>query len=103
MKPPKATKIPKTLSIHNDTRIDNYYWLNDRKDAKVIEYLNAENAYREALMKHTEDFQSSLFKEIVGRIKQTDMSVPYKKDGYIIFLDMKKEKNIRFILEKRRL
>jgi len=85
IKAPKAKKIAKTLSIHGDTRIDNYYWLNDKEDQNVIDYLNAENAYREGVMAHTTDFQASLFKEIVGRIKQTDMSVPYKKDGYFYF------------------
>ena len=85
LKAPKAKKIAKELSIHGDTRIDNYYWLNDREDQKVIDYLNAENTYREGVMAHTTDFQATLFKEIVGRIKQTDMSVPYKKDGYFYF------------------
>lgn len=85
IKIPKAKKIAKELSIHGDTRIDNYYWLNDREDQNVIDYLNAENSYREAVMAHTTDFQAALFKEIVGRIKQTDMSVPYKKDGYYYF------------------
>ncbi len=85
IKAPKAKKIAKALSIHGDTRIDNYYWLNDKEDQNVIDYLNAENAYREGVMAHTTDFQASLFKEIVGRIKQTDMSVPYKKDGYFYF------------------
>ena len=85
LKAPKAKKIAKELSIHGDTRIDNYYWLNDKEDKNVIDYLNAENTYREGVMAHTTDFQASLFKEIVGRIKQTDMSVPYKKDGYYYF------------------
>ncbi|MEM6321701.1 MAG: S9 family peptidase [Bacteroidota bacterium] len=85
MKPPKAKKIDKALTIHGDTRIDNYYWLNDRENPDVIAYLNAENAYRENQMAHTVDFQKNLFDEIVGRIKQTDMSVPYKKDGYYYF------------------
>jgi len=85
MQQPKATKIPKALTTHGDTRIDNYYWLNDRENPKVIDYLNKENSYREANMKHMEDFQAALFKEIVGRIKQTDMSVPYKKDGYYYY------------------
>jgi len=85
IKKPKAKKVAKELSIHGDTRIDNYYWLNDREDQEVLDYLTAENEYREAVMAHTEDFQASLFKEIVGRIKQTDMSVPYKKDGYFYF------------------
>ena len=85
IKPPKAIKKTKELTIHNDTRIDNYYWLNNRENPEVINYLTEENSYREAIMKHTEDFQESLFKEIVGRIKQTDMSVPYKKDGFYYF------------------
>jgi len=85
LRAPKATKIPKELTVHGDTRIDNYYWLNDREDQKVIDYLNKENAYRESRMAHTKAFQEDLFKEIVGRIKQTDMSVPFKKDGYYYF------------------
>ena len=85
LKLPKAPKIPKTLSIHGDTRIDNYYWLNNREDPKVIDYLKAENDYKEAVLAHTKDFQEQLFQEIIGRIKQTDMSVPYKKDGYFYY------------------
>jgi len=85
MKQPKAKKIPKKLKIHGDTRIDNYYWLNNREDKEVIKYLKAENAYKKKVLKPTEKFQKKLFKEIVGRIKQTDMSVPYKKDGYYYY------------------
>lgn len=80
--PPKAEKIEKQLIAHGQTRIDNYYWLNNREDQKVIDYLNAENAYTDTLMKHTEAFQEKLYNEIVGRIKQTDESVPYKSNGY---------------------
>ena len=82
MKQPKARKIPTELTIHNDTRIDPYFWLNKREDPKVIAYLNAENAYREAKMAHTKPFQEKLFKEIVARFAQTDMSVPYHYHGY---------------------
>lgn len=83
--PPVAEKIEKKLTIHEDTRIDNYYWLNERENPKVIEYLNAENEYKEAVLKHTEGLQEQLFNEIVGRIKQTDMSVPYKSEGYFYY------------------
>ena len=79
---PLAEKIAETLSIHNDNRIDDYYWLRDRENPKVIEYLNAENAFRESEMKHTEKLQEQLFEEIKGRIKQDDSSVPYHKNGY---------------------
>ncbi|MDX1629576.1 MAG: oligopeptidase B, partial [Fulvivirga sp.] len=80
--PPSAKKIAKALTKHGHTRTDHYYWLNDRKDPQVIKYLEAENAYTEAMMKHTEMFQQKLYDEIVGRIKKDDESVPYKKNGY---------------------
>ncbi len=79
---PKAEKRPKSLMKHGDTRIDHYYWLNQREDPKVIDYLNAENEYTNKVLAHTKDFQKSLFEEIKGRIKETDMSVPYQNNGY---------------------
>ncbi len=85
MNPPIAEKKPKELTIHGDTRIDNYYWLREREDPEVIGYLEEENAYRENVMKETEGLQEELFDEIVGRIKQTDESVPYKKNGYYYY------------------
>lgn len=80
--PPRAEKIPKELVNHGITRIDNYYWLNQKENPKVIDYLNAENQFLELTMKNTEQYQEKLYKEIVGRIKQTDQSVPYKENGY---------------------
>ncbi|MDX5422720.1 MAG: S9 family peptidase, partial [Hymenobacteraceae bacterium] len=80
--PPEARKIPKELTAHGDTRIDNYYWLNQREDPDVIAYLNAENEYTQQTLAHTKDLQEKLYHEIVGRIKQTDESVPFKDDGY---------------------
>jgi oligopeptidase B len=85
MNPPIAEKKPKELTIHGDTRIDNYYWLRERENPEVIAYLEAENAYRESVMKKTETLQEELYEEIVGRIKQTDQSVPYKKNGYYYY------------------
>jgi len=82
IKPPVAKIIPKELTEHGQTRIDNYFWLNQRENPEVLAYLEAENAYKEALMAHTKDLQEKLFQEIIGRIKQTDMSVPYKDQGY---------------------
>jgi len=83
--PPKAEKIKRELTIHNHTRIDHYYWLQERENPKVMAYLKAENEYQEAVMKHTEDFQKKLYEEIIGRIKQEDQSVPYKKNGYYYY------------------
>ncbi|MFC2090209.1 S9 family peptidase [Bacteroidota bacterium] len=85
MNPPVAEKKPMELKIHGDTRIDNYFWLRERENTEVIDYLEAENAYREAMMKDTEKFQEELYDEIVGRIKQTDQSVPYKKNGFYYY------------------
>lgn len=79
---PVATKIPKELTIHGDTRIDNYYWLNERENPEVISFLNAENTYTDEMMSHTKDFQDKLFEEMKGRIKEDDQSVPYKDNGY---------------------
>jgi len=80
--PPVALKIPKKLEIHNDVRVDNYYWMNNREDEKVIAYLNEENNYYSELTKHTKGFQGVLFEEMKGRIKEDDASVPYKLNGY---------------------
>jgi oligopeptidase B len=82
MKQPKAKKNPFEITTHGHTRTDDYYWLNQREDKKVIAYLNKENAYLEAKMAHTKAFQEDLFKEIVARFAQTDMSVPYRYHGY---------------------
>lgn len=83
--PPDAKKQPKELTIHGDTRTDNYYWLNQRDNQEVIDYLKAENEYTEAVMKPTEDLQEALFQEMKGRIKEDDQSVPYLKNGYYYY------------------
>jgi len=79
---PKADKIPKNLEMHGDVRVDNYYWLNDRENEEVIDYLERENDYYERMTAHTKDFQSSLFEEMKARIKEDDQSVPYFYNGY---------------------
>ncbi len=83
--PPEAKVVKKTLEIHGDARTDDYYWLNDRENPDVIAYLEAENAYTEDVMAPVKGFEDSLFEEIVGRIKPTDISVPYKVDGYYYY------------------
>jgi oligopeptidase B len=80
--PPVAIKKPKKLTKHNDVRIDNYYWLNDKENPEVIDYLKAENAYTKQVMQHSGAFQKDLFEEMKGRIKEDDTSVPYKLNGY---------------------
>ena len=70
MKPPIAKKITKKLTIHNHTRIDPYYWLNDRENSEVVKYLNQENNYASYKMKHTENLQNDLFQFTVIRINR---------------------------------
>ncbi len=79
---PVAKKISKELKIHYDIRIDNYYWLNEKENPEVIDYLNAENDYTKQMMQHTDAFQKDLFEEMKGRIKEDDSTVPYKLNGY---------------------
>lgn len=82
MKAPVAKKIPKKLITHNDIRIDNYYWLNDRENPEVIQYLDEENAYTKEQMRSTDLLQKKLFEEMKSRIKEDDESVPYKFNQY---------------------
>lgn len=80
--PPTAKKIAKKLEANGDVRIDNYYWLNNPDDPKVIDYLNAENEYYDKMTLHTKKFKDDLFEEMKARIKEDDQSVPYKLNGY---------------------
>ncbi len=82
--PPKANKVPHVMTDHGDTRTDNYYWLRDdsRKDPNVLDYLNAENAYTESVMKEGKALEETLFNEMVSRMAQNDESVPYIYNGY---------------------
>lgn len=92
MKPPIAAKIPATLIAHNDSRVDNYLWMNEKENPKVIDYLNSENEYFKAQTAHLKDFQTRLFHEMKARIKEEDASVPYKKNGYNYVTKFKKGK-----------
>ncbi len=86
MKAPIATKKRELLEIHGHQRNDDFYWMKDRENPEVIEYLNAENDYLKTTLKSTEDFQTQLFEEMKGRIKEDDQSVPYFKSGYFWYV-----------------
>jgi len=78
MKPPVAKKVTKVTKIHGYELKDDYFWLRDKKNPEVIKYLEAENEYTNAAMKPHLPFVDNLYKEMLGRIKQTDLSVPYR-------------------------
>ena len=82
IQPPLAAIIPTTLKKFDDIRIDNYFWLNDRENPEVIDYLNKENNYYQEMTADTKEFQEALFKEMKSRIKEDDESVPYFYNGY---------------------
>jgi oligopeptidase B len=84
-KPPVARKVPHSTTLHGDTRTDDYFWLREKKDPEVVAYLEAENAYTAAVMKPTAALQETLYQEMLGRLKQTDLSVPYRKGGYLYY------------------
>ncbi|MBI4530752.1 MAG: hypothetical protein HY709_04450 [Candidatus Latescibacteria bacterium] len=83
--PSVAKVIPASDTIHGEVRTDPYFWLRERSNPDVIDYLEAENSYTEAMMKHTEKLQEQLYKELLGRIKETDLSVPEKRDEYYYY------------------
>jgi len=82
IQPPVAKVVPTVLEKFGDIRIDNYYWLRDRENPEVIDYLNKENEYYQKMTAHTQDFQKDLFEEMKARIKEDDESVPYLYNGY---------------------
>ena len=84
--PPKAKKISHQLEIHGHRRVDDYYWLRERENPDVVQYLTEENEYADKVMAHTQDLEKTLFHEIKDRIKQTDLSVPFKLGDYYYYV-----------------
>ena len=80
--PPVADVVPYQHKIHDHIRIDPYYWLNQRDNPEVLDYLDRENDYYQKMTTHTQAFQEELYKEMRARIKENDSSVPYFYNGY---------------------
>lgn len=91
--PPIAKRIPHQLGKHGHVRVDDYYWLNNRENPEVIDYLNKENEYYQQATAHTKEFQKSLFEEMKARIKEDDESVPYFYNGYYYITRFEKGKD----------
>ena len=85
MHPPKAKKIPHQFTEHGITRQDPYYWMRERENEEVIQYLEAENKYTDEVLSHTQKLQEELFEEIKGRIKKDDQSVPVRREDYYYY------------------
>src|SRR5271170_6971385 len=83
--PPVARRQPVEHVLHGDRRVDSYAWLREKENPEVIAYLHAENAYTDAALQDTIGFQEQLYNEMLGKILQTDLSVPYRLRGYLYF------------------
>ena len=98
---PIAKKQPTPLEKHGDIRVDDYYWLCDRNSSDTLAYLKAENEYAEAQTAHTEDFQKALYEEMLGRIQETDLSVPTKDGAYYYYSRTEEGKAYRILCRKQ--
>ena len=101
IKPPVCPINPHQIETHGDVRVDDYYWLNNREDAEVIKYLEAENDYSNSVMKDTESLQKRLYDEMLGRIKQDDSSVPYFLNGYWYYTVVQENKEYPVFCRKK--
>ena len=99
--PPSAKKIPSKLTKFESVRVDNYFWLNNRDNPEVIDYLEKENDYYEKMTSHTKSFQQEIFKEIKDKIKEDEESVPYFLNGYWYVTKFEKEKNYPIYIRKK--
>ena len=98
---PMAKKVDKILKMHDHERNDEFYWLNERDNPEVIDYLNAENDYRDAYMKDYKNLENELFEEIKSRIKEDDTSVPYLDNGYYYYTRYEKGKQYPIYCRKK--
>ena len=99
--PPIAKKIPKKLTLHGHTRIDDYYWLKERDNPEVIAYLEAENDYAQRVMAHTEDLQARLVQEFRDLEEQVDQPVPYRKGAFLYYARFDKERQYPVYCRKK--
>jgi len=100
IQPPIAKKRPHKLTLHGDTRIDNYYWLREKNNPEVIQYLKDENEYTQKIMQDSGQFQKQLYDEMLGRIKETDLSVPERIDDYYYYSRTEKGKQYSIYCRK---
>ena len=99
--PPAAARKPHKTAIHGLTLEDDYFWLREKSNPEVIKYLEAENAYTDEVMKGKKALQETLYKEMLGRIKQTDLSVPYRLGDYIYYSRTEEGKQYPYLCRKK--
>jgi oligopeptidase B len=99
--PPLAERIPKLLTLHGHTRVDDYYWLSQRDNPRVIDYLKAENAYTDAVMKRTGALPETLYREMAARIQPDEATVPYLENGFWYYVRYEPGKEYRIYCRKK--
>jgi oligopeptidase B len=100
-RPPVAKKIPKEMMTNGEKRVDDYFWFREKTNPEVIAYLQAENAYADAVMKPTEALQQKLYAEMLGHIKQTDTNVPYRQGDYLYYSRTEEGKQYPIMARKK--
>jgi len=99
--PPIAKKIPHKLEKNGDVRVDEYFWLRNKENPEVLDYLKAENVYAEKAMGQSKELEEALFQEIKGRIKPTDLSVPFQMGGYFYYVRYETDREYGIYCRKR--
>jgi oligopeptidase B len=100
-RPPMAAKKPHETEIHGYTLVDDYFWLREKSNPEVITYLEAENAFTDAIMAPTKGLQETLYKEMLGRIKQTDLSVPTRIGSYHYYSRTEEGKQYPYLCRRK--
>ena len=98
--PPIARRLPRKSTVHGRVRVDDYGWLRDKESREVLSHLKAENAYTAAMMKPSQPLQKALYAEMLGRIKETDVDVPYREGGYFYYSRTQKGRQYRIFCRK---
>ncbi len=101
MKAPAARRVPRVDVVHGNRRVDDYAWMRDKADPEVANYLEAENAFADAAMASTAALQETLYREMLGRILETDMGVPYRKGDFLYYSRTEEGKQYPILCRKR--
>src|SRR5262245_49087685 len=100
-RPPVARRVPHETVLHGDRLTDDYFWLRRKSDPEVLAYLQAENAYTEAVLRPAVRLREVVYKEMLGRIQQTDLSVPYRLRGYYYYSRTEEGKQYPILCRKK--
>jgi oligopeptidase B len=99
--PPQAPQHPHLINQQGESRTDPFFWLRDNKDPETIKYLEAENRYADLMLKPVQALREKLYREMRGRIQETDLSVPYRIDDYYYYARSESGKQYEIFCRKK--